>query len=416
MSRLFHTSFWFQLAGAAALSCFVGFVSADELDLSDLLGDEPEPEASKFVAHEWGSVNLVQDSDRALISGLVDDQSDLPPFVNVWTENQGSQFPMIIEKPILYFYSKEAVFANVRVRCPEGILTQWWPNATKVTPVMPTDGDNQKMPELKNGILEWNWVAVSPNVAKPDFKQVGKHPWWGIARETDSAVVRVKGGEEKFLFYRGAARLQSTLHVNIDVDTEVGHTFSLDPVTPEKAVRHVFTMNVPEEGAPQIGYTEQVAEAGAKAKTLDSVDAAVAILRQVLLDEGLYEKEADGMIKIWRKGMFETPGLRAMYLMERKTLDAFLPLTIQPAPDEIERVMLVRIDCLTPDREERILELLKQLGAENFRERGAAQKKLMEIGRVGQAVMRKFYEDTEDPEIRMRLKAVLKQISPRRPR
>jgi len=324
------------------------------------------------------------------------------------------------------------VFANVRVRCPEGILTQWWPNATKVTPVMPTDGENQKMPELKNGILEWNWVAVSPNVAKPDFRQVGKHPWWGIARETDSAVVRVKGGEEKFLFYRGAARLKSELHVNIQSDTnadtaedkvdkadkadKAGATFSLDPATPDQPVRHVFTMNVPEEGTPKIGYTKEVASSGATPEPLDSVDAAVAILRSVLLDEGLYEKEADGMIKIWREGMFETPGLRAMYLMERKTLDAFLPLTIQPAPDEIERVMLVRIECLTPEREARILELLKQLGAENYRDRGSAQKKLMEVGRVGQALMRKFYDNTEDPEIRMRLKAVLKQISPRRPR
>lgn len=384
---------------------------ADELDLSGILGDEPEATPSKFVVHEWGSVNLIQDSDRAIISGLVDDQSDLPPFVHVWTENKQSRFPMVIEKPILYFYSDEAVFANVKVGCPEGILTQWWPQATRVTPAIPSRPD-QKMPELKNGVLEWNFVAVAPNVAEPELKKVPKNSWWPVARDTDSAIVRVKGGEEKFLFYRGASRMQSALGVQVNADG----AFELRPVVADKPVRHVFTMHVPVKGEPKLGYVEDVKAPGATSKPLASAEEAAAILRKILLAEGLYEKEADGMSKIWKEGMFEAPGLRAMYLMAEEDLNAFLPVTIQPSPDEFKRVMLVRMECLTPEREHEILGLIKQLGADNFRDRGAAQKALMQMGRIGQAMMRRYHAASDDPEIRMRLKTILKQISPQRPR
>ena len=45
---------------------------------------------------------------------------------------------------------------------------------------------------------------------------------------------------------------------------------------------------------------------------------------------------------------FLTPGLRVFYLAPQAWTDAVLPLTLDPIPDELVRVMVVRVELLTP--------------------------------------------------------------------
>jgi hypothetical protein len=52
-------------------------------------------------------------------------------------------------------------------------------------------------------------------------------------------------------------------------------------------------------------------------------------LRQVLVSSGLYEKEADAMIKTWRDSWFEE-GMRIFYILPRGITDSTLPLQIDP--------------------------------------------------------------------------------------
>ena len=66
--------------------------------------------------------------------------------------------------------------------------------------------------------------------------------------------------------------------------------------------------------------------------TLESLHAA---LEKMLIDGGLYAREASAMLETWRDSWFED-GTRIFYIVPRTSVDAILPLTITPAPTDIK--------------------------------------------------------------------------------
>lgn len=73
-------------------------------------------------------------------------------------------------------------------------------------------------------------------------------------------------------------------------------------------------------------------------------------IKEMLSSQGLFEKEADAMLKTWRDSCFEE-GLRVFYIMPRKTTDAILPIAIDPKPSELVRVLVGRMELITPEIE-----------------------------------------------------------------
>jgi hypothetical protein len=74
-------------------------------------------------------------------------------------------------------------------------------------------------------------------------------------------------------------------------------------------------------------------------------------LERILVAEGLYPKEAQAMIETWRDSWFEE-GTRLFYIVPKRAIDSILPLDIQPAPAEIARVFVGRMEIITPSIEE----------------------------------------------------------------
>src|SRR6185369_10365745 len=66
---------------------------------------------------------------------------------------------------------------------------------------------------------------------------------------------------------------------------------------------------------------------------------------------GLYEKEARAMVKTWDSAWFGEEGTRLLYLVPRAKTDELLPLTMDPKPTELVRVLVGRHDFLTPEQE-----------------------------------------------------------------
>ena len=75
----------------------------------------------------------------------------------------------------------------------------------------------------------------------------------------------------------------------------------------------------------------------------DDLDDLRAYLRELLILEGLYPREADAMLATWESLWFE-PGRRLIYMLPREATDQLLPLSIEPAPDELVRVIVGRVD------------------------------------------------------------------------
>jgi hypothetical protein len=87
---------------------------------------------------------------------------------------------------------------------------------------------------------------------------------------------------------------------------------------------------------------------------MPSLDDAFAALRNdlgtALVAHGLFPKEAQAMIDTWRDSWFEE-GARLIYIVPSKTVDAILPLQIEPVPSQIQRVFVGRIELITPETE-----------------------------------------------------------------
>ncbi len=76
-------------------------------------------------------------------------------------------------------------------------------------------------------------------------------------------------------------------------------------------------------------------------------------LTGVLIDAGLYQKEALAMIETWHDSWFEE-GSRVFYIMPRGEVDSVLPLTIAPEPGKTTRVFVGRVEVLSPATRETI--------------------------------------------------------------
>lgn len=185
-----------------------------------------------------------------------------------------------------------------------------------------------------------------PNLSGEFPREVGKNRYYA-ARETASAPLRVKTAagdqQEKFLFYRGvsAAALPLSARQNGDGELVVK---SLDE-------NGIPAMILFERRGERVGY--RLVRAPADETVLDppvltgSLDSLCGELEGILVDQGLYRDEAHAMVETWRDSWFEE-GNRLIYIVPRGFIDKTLPLTIHPAPAQIVRVFVGRLEIVTP--------------------------------------------------------------------
>jgi len=100
------------------------------------------------------------------------------------------------------------------------------------------------------------------------------------------------------------------------------------------------------------------------------------------------------------------------YVLPRVTTDSILPITIQPQPKELVRVLVGRVEIITPEIEATIVAQVHRLGDPSFRVRELASKELKKQGRFAEPTLKQVMAKTSDPEIKQRIKEVLQQDQP----
>src|SRR5207253_2073836 len=103
---------------------------------------------------------------------------------------------------------------------------------------------------------------------------------------------------------------------------------------------------------------------------------------------GLYHDESVAMVKTWARQWFRTPGVRVLYLAPQAWTDAQIPLTIDPAPQELVRVMVMRVEALTPVLEHADMEAMKSLGGTDAT-RAQAAAHFQGLGRFAEPRLRR---------------------------
>lgn len=368
---------------------------------------------NRLIVHEWGTFTSIAGKSGAAVEWRpLNGSSDLPGFVynaSGLPDAAGlrhgkrcikcdTEAIVRMETPVIYFYADRETIVSVRVDFVNGKITEWYPQARTV--YVP-DKDNLRNPS----ILDWGRITVMPG-AEEKFITEAKESHYYPARETDAAPIRIRGNNgdqrEKFLFYRGVG------------------TFEL-PITARLEGTRVVVANTADENIPKfilfenragkVGYNIHdlsSGEAAIERPALDqTVDSLAIELENLLVSEGLYEKEARAMIKTWRDSWFEE-GLRIFYIVPRKTTDRILPITIEPAPKELTRALVGRMEVITPEMERAIQQQLAMLESASPDIQSVARTIIRKHGRFSEPVLKGILEKTADSKLRSRIEQIIK--------
>jgi hypothetical protein len=321
-----------------------------------------------------------------------------------------------METPVTYFYSKEARTIHASVGFPAGVFTEWYPAVQSFYPLVfqRTENDGTRTlldPVLDvghpfgtalcqetygrvgNGLLDWGEVEVLAPEAKVEVPPASLDTFtWSFAREVAANPLRIAqrpGVEaaqvEKFLFYRGlgsfslplvaAAQLGGASLFNPSKQPYDVPVFSVD-VTAESGAFHRFDGVAP-------GQTLSLPlEASDEHPLADYEKALGAAVQAALVEQGLYDDEASAMVRTWARQWFRTPGRRVLYLLPQTDTELQIPLHVTPAPDRVVRVMMMRVEILTPEIEEADVAMLGHAEAET-------EAYFLGLGRFGEPRLRR---------------------------
>jgi hypothetical protein len=387
------------------------------------------PQASDLVVHEWGTFLGMNASDGTALEGMYHEEHALPSFVHSRARDQ-LRLPMMFlkgETPVIYFYTPRALNVRVGVGFPQGIWTQWYPQAVAVRPSLLEQA--QTPDRLKDGRICWFANLIpSSEVPMSISKQRGALPvptafalpetrsdaLWNFARDVDAAFVKIVDGTgetarteyERFLFYRGLGQARMPMRA----DARRGGTLTLESEPSlGGGVRHIFVLKVENgRGAfvnrPALRPGEQadgVIPSMERARPLAEFTEVLAdALAAKLTESGLYPKEARAMVNTWKSSYFQNEGVRVLFVLPQSWTDAFIPISIVPKPREIVRVMVGRLELLSPEREQRAETAIRDLAGSDPARRREAFAYLRDQGRYVEPIVRRIAKTTQDEGVR----------------
>lgn len=316
---------------------------------SSLPAKDSQPVSAGLTAHEWGTFTSIAGADgQAMEWSPLNGSTDLPGFVEHFRDGNfkiGLRGTVRMETPVLYLYDSREENVSVRVSFSKGVITEWYPHATRVEPTGNLF-DGSLLEAHPVGSIAWDAVTVSPSL-RAEFPHEAQDSHYYSARQTSATPLRVKtpAGEqqEKFLFYRGVSTLRLPLSAKLTADGKVQVTNGAEDEIPNAILF--------ERRGKQVGY--RIAGAIAKETALDppeltgNVDDLGRELVGMLVEEGLYLDEAQAMVETWRGSWFEE-GSRLIYLVPAGFVNGILPLSIHPSPAQVARVFVGRLELITP--------------------------------------------------------------------
>ncbi len=302
------------------------------------------PASGEVTVHEWGTFTSIAGEDGRAIEWLpLDGPIDLPCFVvrSYPVSPKGALFARVrMETPVLYFYAPQETMVDVRVGFNQGFITEYFPPA-RLKPE--TVAPSRLIEPGFASAINWSHVRILPGAA-PEFQTESTPNHYYAARATDAAPVEVGADRERFLFYRGVGNFALPIAARIVQGNDV---------LIQSQGAGIPAMMLFENRGGRIGHRihhgpvrQVVLSRPEPADDEEAVDAVRAALQEMLERQGLYPREARAMIETWRDSWF-TEGARIFYVVPQETIDAVLPLSINPVPARVVRVFVGRLELAT---------------------------------------------------------------------
>jgi hypothetical protein len=389
---------------------------------------EPPPD---LVIHEWGTFLGMSSSDGTALDGMYHEEHALPAFVHARGKDQ-LRLPIMFlkgETPVIYFYTERPQSVRLGVGFPQGIWTHWYPQAARILPALQ---DRAASPErLTGGRICWfadiipaalaEQTGQTKTIDSPTLPVTSEDALWRFSREVDAAYVKTMDGTveparaeyERFLFYRGLGEARLPLRVG----ARDGGTLTLDrDPTVADGVRHVFVLRV-DHGRAAYRYLPRLEPGQSLAGVIPGVDEAQPLaeftpriandLAARLTESGLYAKEARAMVNTWTNSYFQADGIRVLFVLPQGWTDAFIPMTVIPQPKQVVRVMVGRVELLSPERERLAAEAIRGLADPDEARRAQAFATLRAQGRYVEPIVRRVLQSSRDPKVQELCKRLL---------
>jgi hypothetical protein len=334
---------------------FFGLLACCFAISSHSLGNDVRPVSSSLTAHEWGTFTSIAGSDgQAVEWSPLTGSTDLPAFVEHFRDpgfKLGLRGTVRMETPVLYFYDSREETVSVSVKFSEGVITEWYPHASRVEPAAKLYGETLHNAGASGGIA-WDAITLAPT-GRPDFPAGNVSDHYFAARMTSSTPLRVKSAageqQEKFLFYRGVSTFSVPLSATLDAAGKLRVKNRGDQEIPATILF--------ERRGEKMGY--RVGGSMQKEAILDPLELTASIddlardLEGILVAQGLYQDEAHAMVETWKSSWFEE-GSRLLYIVPPAFVNEVLPLSINPAPAQAVRVFVGRLELVTPATEKEV--------------------------------------------------------------
>ncbi len=229
---------------------------------------------------------------------------------------------------------------------------------------------------------------------------------------------------EKFLFYRGVGKFDQPVSVTYGSDSNVKED-EIDKISVNDDETPRFTNNSPypisaalwiEVDGDEMTVTKSISIEPRKSMKFgtamkSNTEELSRLVIELLMNEGLYRKEAQSMVRTWDASWFTEPGSRILYVVPPQLTDELLPLHIVPAPEKSLRVLVGRLEILSPGKERDVIDALKENAnkrSELIAEFKEGQPRVTmplpaiveKFGRMAEAVIARAATLTNDPLVR----------------
>jgi len=382
--------------------------------------------SSPLVVHEWGTFTSVQGSDGVALEGLQHEEESLPDFV--YSRSKVRACPLRdrgykglevdvahvtkkMETPVIYFYSPTSQRVRLRVCFEKGLLSQWFPVSDLLGP---PEGDRHggplDMSKVERSFLEWEFDVLPPGAGADALPAVEPGSPWSWQRLPASNLVRTlpraspRSGPvetEKFLFYRGLGSFDLPVRARTEPGSRIVLSNEGKFDVPAFFVLHVADGHGEFSCVDGIGAGKKIEVARPVSADSPSVqrmvDALIPALVAKLVARGLYADEAEAMARTWERSYFHTEGLRVLYILPEEATEAILPLSISPRPSSIVRVLIGRLECITPESEAAVRQALLDRTSPDAGIRASADERLARLGRFLEPHLRRAIAGSADP-------------------
>jgi len=136
-------------------------------------------------------------------------------------------------------------------------------------------------------------------------------------------------------------------------------------------------------------------------------------LAKALTSHDLFQREADAMVKTWKDSWFQEEGLRVLYVLPRAWTDQTLPITLNPAPRDLVRVMVGRAELIPPALEKKLADQLARAKAGDTTALADAKILLEKFGRFATPVFNRVMAKVDPKREDKILAALLSETAAR---